>query len=165
MNQFLPTGEIVNTHGIRGEVRVLPWADCPEFLTEFDVFYVDGKPMEVELSRVQKTCVLVKFRGVDTVEAASRLRGKVVEICREDVELEKGTFFVADLEGLTVRDQNGNTLGKVTEVLSMPGNDVYVVKGGKEYMIPAVKEYVKNIDIEAGVMDVVLIEGMQTDAD
>lgn len=165
MNQFLPTGEIVNTHGIRGEVRVLPWADCPEFLTEFDVFYVDGKAMEVELSRVQKTCVLVKFRGVDTVEAANRLRGKTVEIARDDVELEDGTFFVADLEGLTVRDQNGNALGKVTEVLTMPGNDVYVVKGEKEYMIPAVKEYVKNIDVEAGVMDVLLIEGMQTDAD
>ena len=165
MNQYLPTGEIVNTHGIRGEVRVLPWADCPEFLTEFDVFYVDGKPMEVELSRVQKTCVLVKFRGVDTVEDANRLRGKTLEIARDDVELEEGSFFVADLEGLTVRDQDGNTLGKVTEVLAMPGNDVYVVKGDGEYMIPAVKEYVKNIDVDAGVMDVWLIEGMRTDAD
>ena len=109
--------------------------------------------------------MLVKFRGVDTVEQANRLRGKTVEIAREDVELEDGTFFVADLEGLTVRDQNGNTLGKVEEVLTMPGNDVYVVKGQGEYMIPAVKEYVKHIDVEAGVMDVWLIEGMRTDAD
>ena len=162
MKQFLPTGEIVNTHGIRGEVRVLPWADAPEFLLDFDVFYVDGKAMEVASSRVQKTCVLVKL---DTVEQANLLRGKALEISRDDVELEEGSYFVADLVGLTVHDQTGTVLGKVTEVLSMPKNDVYVISGQGEYMVPAVKEYVKKIDMENGTMEVFLIEGMRTDAD
>ena len=165
MERFLPAGEIVNTHGIRGEVRVLPWADSPEFLLTFKNLYIDGEKLPVQSSRVQKTCVLVKFKGVDTVETAAALRGKTVEIARRDVKLDKGTFFVADLVGLSVCDQNGETIGTVTEVLSMPKNDVYVVKGEGEYMIPAVKEYVKTIDVEAGKMEVFIIEGMKLDAD
>ena len=165
MEQFLPAGEIVNTHGIRGEVRVLPWADGPDFLLGFKNLYIDGVKMPVQSSRVQKTCVLVKFKGIDTVEDANLLRGKTVEIARKDTKLEKGTFFVADLVGLSVFDQDGNELGKVEEVLSMPKNDVYVVSGEGEYMIPSVKEYVKNIDIKAGRMEIILIEGMRTDAD
>jgi len=165
MKQFLPAGEIVNTHGIRGEVRVMPWADSPEFLLDFDVFYIDEKPMQVALSRVQKTCVLVKFKGVDTVEAATALRGKTIAIDRDDAELEEGAVFVDDLLNMAVYDQNGDKLGIIKDVLSMPKNDVYVVQGKHEYMIPAVKEYVKNIDVENGRMDVYTIEGMQTDAD
>lgn len=165
MKQFLPTGEIVNTHGIRGEVRILPWADGPEFLLDFPTLYVDGKAMTVTSSRVQKTCVLVKFLGVDTVEEASHLRGKTVEICRDDAVLEEGSFFIADLVGLTVYDEAGEELGKLKEVITMPKNDVYVVCGQGEYMIPAVGEYVKNIDLAADRMEVKVIEGMKTDAD
>ena len=165
MKQYLPAGEIVNTHGIRGEVRVLPWADSADFLLDFKTFYVDEKPMKVSQSRVQKTCVLVKFKGVDTVEAAALLRGKTVCIDRDDAELEDGAVFVDDLLGMEVTDQNGTMLGKITDVLTMPKNDVYVVQGEHEYMIPAVKEYVKNIDVAGGNMSVVTIEGMQTDAD
>ena len=165
MNAFLPAGEIVNTHGIRGEVRILPWADSPEFLLDFDTLYIDGRPLSVLSARVQKTCVLVRFEGVDSVEAAQLLRGKTVEIAREDACLEEGSFFIADLEGLSVYDQEGQLLGRLAEVLSMPKNDVYVVRGEKEYLIPAVKEYIRNTDIAAGRMDVTIIEGMQTDAD
>lgn len=165
MKQFLPAGEIVNTHGIRGEVRILPWADSPEFLLDFDTVYVDEKPMKVASSRVQKTCVLMKFKGIDTVEAASLLREKTVYIDRDDAVLEEGTVFVDDLLNMAVYDQNSEKLGIIKDVLSMPKNDVYVVQGKHEYMIPAVKEYVKNIDVENGRMNVVTIEGMQTDAD
>ncbi len=164
MKEFLPAGEIVNTHGIRGEMRVLPWADGPEFLLGFKKVYVDGKEYKVESARVQKTCVLLKLAGVDSIEDATLLRNKTVEIARKDAKLEKGAFFVADLVGLSVVDQEGNTIGKLTEVLSMPKNDVYVVTGEKEYLIPAVKEYVKDIRLKGGVMEVVLIEGMETDA-
>lgn len=165
MKQFLPAGEIVNTHGIRGEVRILPWADSAEFLLNFKTLYVEDQPMKVASSRVQKTCVLVKFKGVDTVEAAALLRGKTVCINRKDAKLEDGAVFVEDLMGMEVFDQNGELLGKITDVLSMPKNDVYVVQGEHEYMIPAVKEYVKEIDVKGGKMSVVTIEGMQTDAD
>ena len=165
MDRFLPAGEIVNTHGIRGEVRVLPWADSPDFLLGFKNLYIDGEKMPVQSSRVQKTCVLVKFKGVDTVEAAALLRGKTVQIARKDVKLDKGTFFVADLVGLSARDQDGRIIGTVAEVLSMPKNDVYIVRGEGEYMIPAVKDYVKSIDVEKGEMEVFVIEGMKSDAD
>lgn len=165
MKQFLPAGEIVNTHGIRGEVRIMPWADSPEFLLDFDVFYIDEKPVKVVQSRVQKTCVLVKFKGIDTVEAAAAMRGKIVAIDREDANLEDGAVFVDDLLGMEVYEQNKEKLGIVKDVLSMPKNDVYVVQGKYEYMIPAVKEYVKEIDVKGGRMSVVIIEGMRTDAD
>lgn len=165
MKEFLPAGEIVNTHGIRGEMRVLPWADGPEFLLGFKKVYLDGKEFKVESARVQKTCVLLKLAGVNSIEEATLLRGKTVEIARKDAKLEKGAFFVADLVGLSVLDQEGSIIGKLTEVLSMPKNDVYIVKGEKEYLIPAVKEYVKDIRPKDGVMEVVLIEGMESDAD
>ncbi len=164
MKEFLPAGQIVNTHGIRGEMRVLPWADGPEFLLSFKKVYVDGKEYKVESARVQKTCVLLKLAGVDSIEDATLLREKTVEIARKDAKLEKGTFFVADLVGLTVVDQDGNAIGKLTEVLSMPKNDVYIVKGEKEYLIPAVREYVKDISPKDGEMEVFLIEGMESDA-
>ena len=165
MKQFLPAGEIVNTHGIRGEVRVMPWADSPDFLLDFKVVYVDEKPMKVTSGRVQKTCVLMKFKGIDTVEAATALRGKTITIDRDDADLEEGAVFVDDLLGMAVYDQSGEKLGQIKDVLTLPKNDVYVVQGKHEYMIPAVKEYVKNIDVKNGRMDVVTIEGMQTDAD
>lgn len=162
--QYLEAGQIVSTHGVRGEFKVLPWADGPEFLTLFDRVYLNGKEFAVESARVQKTCVLVKLRGVDTLEAAQALRHTVVKVDRNDVALEEGTYFVADLLGLTVLE--GQTeLGKVTEVLSMPGPDVYVVRGDHEYMIPAVKEFILETDVDGGFIRVKLIEGMRTDAD
>ena len=150
--QYLDAGQIVSTHGIRGEVKVLPWADGPEFLTLFDRVYLKGREYVLESARVQKTCVLLKLQGVDTVEAAQALRDTVVQVDREDVELEEGTYFIADLIGLR-------------EILTMPGNDVYVVQGEHTYMIPAVKEFLLETDPDRGFVRVKLIEGMQTDAD
>ena len=85
--QYLPAGKIVATHGLRGDVKILPWADSPEFLLDFDTVYLAGKPYAVEDARVQKTCVLIKLAGVDSVEAAARLRDAVVEIDRDDAKL------------------------------------------------------------------------------
>ena len=164
MKTYLPAGEIVNTHGVRGEVRVLPWADSPEFLLDFKTLYIDGAPVAVESARVQKTCVLLKLAGVDGVEAAQALRGKQVMISRADAKLPDGAVFVDDLIGMKVLDQTGE-IGVVTDVWDMPRHDVYIVKGEREYQIPAVKEFVKKIDVAAGVMQVVTIEGMASDAD
>lgn len=166
MKRYLEAGQIVNTHGLRGEVRVLPWADSPEFLLDFSTFYVDEKPMRAESCRVQKTCVLIQFDGVDDVDAARALCGKTLYIDREDAALPAGSVFVQDLIGLRVLDQNGAEVGAITEVIQLPKHDVYVVRGsGGEYQIPAVKEFVKKTDLAAGTMDVVLIEGMRSDAD
>ena len=163
-SNFLPTGEIVNTHGLKGYVKVMPWADDPSDLLDFDRFFIDGKEYEVEYSAQQKTMVLLKLAGVDDVDAANKLRGKEISICRDDIELEEGVVFIADLIGLPVL-ADGVEIGKITEVLTPPGNDVYVVKGEYEYMIPAVQEFIETLNPEDGCIRVRLIEGMQTDAD
>lgn len=162
--EFLEAGQIVSPHGVRGEVKILPWADSPEFLTLFDRVFVEGEEYQVESARVQKTCSLLKLRGVDTMEAAQALRNKRISICRDDVELEDGAAFVAELIGLPVF-ADGQEIGRVRDVLTMPGNDVYVVKGEREYMIPAVKEFVREINVDEGYLKVRLIEGMATDED
>ena len=164
MQQYLEAGTIVSTHGVHGEVKILPWADGPEFLTLFDRVFLKGKEYEVENARVQKTCVLMKLKGVDTMDAAQALRETVVRVDRDDVELEEGTFFIADLIGLPVLAE-GQEIGKVKEILTLPGNDVYVVKGEHEYMIPGVKEFLLETNLEEGFIRVKLIEGMRTDAD
>lgn len=163
-SNFLPTGQIVNTHGLKGYVKVMPWADDPSDLLDFDRFFIDGKEYEVEYSAQQKTMVLLKLAGIDDVDAAARLRNKEIAICRDDIELEEGVVFIADLIGLPVL-ADGVEIGKITEVLTPPGNDVYVVKGEHEYMIPAVQEFIESLNPEDGFIRVKLIEGMQTDAD
>ena len=160
---YLPTGQIVNTHGLKGYVKIQPWADDPADLLDFDRFFIDGREYEVEQASLQKSMVLLKLAGVDTIEEAAKLRNKELLIAREDVELEEGVVFIADLIGLTVL-ADGVEIGKITEVLTPPGNDVYVVKGEREYLIPAVKEFVEELNPEAGFVRVHLIEGMESDA-
>ena len=159
--QFVEAGEIVTTHGVKGEVKVLPWLDSVEDLCDFDRCLIDGKEFEIEQCRVQKTCNLVKLAGIDTMEAAQAMRGKVLKLYREDIDDE--IIFAAELIGVKVFC-DGAEVGKITEVLDYPGNKVYVVKGQKEYMIPAVKAFILDTDMETETMQVRLIEGMETDA-
>ena len=155
--QFLEAGEIVTTHGVRGEVKVLPWGDSPEFLMEFDRVRIDGVDYKMESCRIQKTCNLVKLKGVDTMEAAQAMHGKTVEVYRDDAP--EGLIFAAELIDMDVY-ADGKLIGKIADVLDYPGNKVYVVKGQYEYMIPAVKEFVLSTDLDANIMQVKLIEGM-----
>ena len=165
MNQnLLPTGQIVNTHGLRGHVKVMPWADDPDELLDYERFFIDGREYRVQHSSRQKSMILLKLEGVDSIEDAARLRQKEISIAREDVELADGVAFIADLIGLPVL-ADGVEIGKLTEVLPLPGNDVYVVKGQREYLIPAVKEFVEPLDPSQGCVRVHLIEGMESDAD
>ena len=164
MQQLLDAGEFVSTHGVQGELKLLPWTDSPDFLLDFRRLQIDGRWYDVERSRVQKTCVLFKLRDVDTVENAARLIKKTAKIDREDAPLPAGTHYIADLIGLRVLC-GGEDIGRITDVLSMPGNDVYVVRGKHSYMIPVVRQFVDEPDFEAGAVSVRLIEGMQTDAD
>ncbi len=161
--KFLEAGQIVNTHGIKGEVKIVPWCDTPDFLCDFDVLYIDGKAVDVELSRVHKTNVIAKLAGVNDVDAAIAIKNKIVSIDRSDVELPEGRHFIADLIGLEVRDADSDTvLGIIDDVLTPPASEVYVVKGnGKEYMIPAVDEFVIETNVDSGYVRVHLIEGME----
>lgn len=163
-SQWLEAGRIVGTHGVHGEVKIEPWADTPAFLLDFDALRLaDGRVLDVERARVHKSQVLAKLADVDTVEAAAALKGQVVSIDRSGVELSDGAVFIADLIGLPVF-ADGVEIGKVTEILTLPANDVYVVRGAHEYMIPGVKEFILSADPVVGVT-VRLVEGMQTDAD
>ena len=167
MNEtYLETGKIVSTHGIRGEVKVLPWADAPDFLLKFKTFYLEAgaKALAVEQSRVQKTVVLIKFRGVDSVEQAQALRDQVLFIARDDPHIPAGTVFQADLIGLPVF-ADGAQIGVIREILTMPSSDVWVVRGEHEYLIPNVRAFVPELDPALGRVEVTLIEGMRTDAD
>ena len=158
--EFVEAGEIVNTHGVRGEVKVLCWLDDPEMLCEFDRCRIAGKEFEMEQVRVQKTCNLVKLNGIDTVEEAQKLRGKTMELFREDIDEE--VIFAAELIGMEVFAE-GEKIGKITEVLAYPGNSVYVVKGQYEYMIPAVSQFILETNMEENTMQVKLLEGMRSD--
>ena len=158
--QFLEAGEVVTTHGVRGEMKVLPWADGPEFLLDFNRVRIGGTDYKVESCRIQKTCNLLKVQGVDTMEAAQALHGKTVEVYRSDAP--EDMIFVAELIGVTVF-ADGEEIGKITDVLDYPGNKVYVVQGAHEYMIPAVKQFILSTDMEKEQMHVQLIKGMRTD--
>ena len=160
---YIDAGEIVTTHGIRGEVKVLPWLDAPDMLCEFDRCLIDGREYKIENCRVQKTCNLLKLRGIDTVEAAQAMRGKTVRLYREDIS--DDVIFGVELLGVEVFCEGVN-IGRVTDVLDYPGNSVYVIGDNKvkdRYMIPAVKEFILSTDLDNNTMQVRLIEGMRTD--
>ena len=159
--QFVEAGEIVNVHGLKGEIKVLPWLDSPDDLVDFERCRIARKDYEIEDCRVQKTCCLVKLVGIDTVEDAQKLRGKTVLLFREDIDDE--VIFAAELINMDVFC-NGEKIGIITEVLEYPGNSVYGDKGEKTYMIPAVKAFILNTDIDGNRMDVKLLEGMEIDA-
>jgi 16S rRNA processing protein RimM len=159
-------GKIVGTHGVRGELRVEPWCDSPEFLAGFKKVYLKRGAHDpltgsgVTLARVHKKHVLLRLEGVESVEAAQALRDTVLYIDRTGVTLPEGRHFVQDLIGLAVFDGD-ERVGTLCDVLSAPAHDVYIVRGDDgEHMIPAVPEFVKEIDTAGGIVRVEMIEGM-----
>ena len=158
--EFLEAGEIVTTHGVHGEMKVLPWADGPDFLLDFKRVRIGNTDYKVQSCRIQKTCNLLKLEGIDSMEAAQAMHGKTLLIYRKDAP--KELIFAAELMGMDVYS-DGQLLGQISDVLDYPGNKVYVVKGEHSYMIPAVKAFVLSTDIENNQMQVKLIEGMRTD--
>ena len=160
MKDFLEAGKIVNTHGVRGEVRITPWADSADFLRRFRVFYIDGTPYRVLRSRVHKSQLIAALEGVEDVNAAMALKNKVVSIRRSDAALPHGAFFLQDILGAKVVDEDGREIGVLEDVMETPASNIYVVKGETEHLIPAVPEFIKKTDAEAGVITVHLIEGM-----
>ena len=164
LKQFLEVGKVTNVHGLMGEVKVQPWADSPEFLCQFQTLYVDEShwPMKVERARVHKNMVIIKFEGPTDVPSALSLRNAILYIDRSDVDLPEGAFFLADIYGLEAQDAaTGEVLGKIDDVLTLPANNVYVVKGGaRELMIPAVAEFIAETNIEGGYIRVNMMEGL-----
>ena len=158
--KFIEAGEIVNTHGVRGEVKIMPWTDTPEFLRAVKTLYIDGKPVRVLASRVHKGALLASLEGVEDVNAAMRLKGRRVYMDRGDAPLEPGRFFIQDIIGARVVTESGEEIGTLCEVIDAPAGMVYVVRGETEHLIPAVDEFVLRTDANAGLITVRLIEGM-----
>ena len=162
--QFLEAGKIVTTHGIRGEVKIMPYTDTPELLAEFDRLFIgrDKQELFIEHSRVFKSMVIAKIEGVDTPEDAEKLRNKVLFMHRDDLELDEDTYFIQDLIGVEVRDADtGFVYGKISDVMQTGANDVYVVTGGdREYLVPAIPDVVISTDIDGGVMTIRPLDGL-----
>ncbi len=164
LNNYLETGKIVNIHGLKGEVKIMPWSDDAEFICEFNVLYCgkDKKAFEIETARVHKNTVLAKFKGIDTPEAANALRNSIVYIDREDIELEEGTYFIADLIGLEVKDaDSGEIYGTVKDVFRTGANDVYEVeRDGKSRYVPAIPDVIVETDIDNKLLLIRPLEGL-----
>lgn len=164
MQKYLEIGKIVSVHGLKGEVKVQPWCDGPDYFCRFKRLYSkDGSQQYViERSREQGNMVLVKIKGVDTVEAAQSMRGKILFMDRKDAKLPKGSYFIADLIGLNIEDESGKSYGVLNDVLKTGANDVYEIKSenGKMYYIPAIPSVILSTDIEGGKMIIYPMEGL-----
>ena len=163
--ETINVGRIVNAHGIKGEVRVQPRDSDPYFLTEFKTFYIDGKPVTPTANHVHKSLVLMKFPGVDDINAALTWKDKVLYIRREDAHLPEGAYFDDELLGVEVYDEaTGALLGEIKQVETYPASKVYTVKGEKEYLVPAVKDaFIRSVDLDRNRMEIHLWEGLATD--
>ena len=158
---LIEAGRITNTHGVQGEVKIEVWLDSPQFFKSFRRLVLDsGEELKVLGEKTHKGFVIARLEGVDDVNAAMRLKGKNVFVRREDAALPKGAFFLQDILGARVVDENGAEVGTLAEVMETPASNIYVVKGESEHLIPAVPEFIKKTDADAGVITVHLIEGM-----
>lgn len=152
--QFLEIGKIVGTHGIRGAVRVQPWSDSGDFFENFKLFYLDslGKSV-ITAERIQpgNGIVIIKFKDIEGIEAAEKLRGSLIYINRDDVRLPEGRYFINDLLGCEVTDaDSGACLGKITDVSATGANDVWhITRYGREYLVPAIEQVIVSVDTDS----------------
>lgn len=170
MIKHLQIGKIVNTHGVRGDVKVIPLTDDPKRFDDLEwVFIEKNSVLEkhyVKDVKYTKGFVLLKLSDIDTVEAAEQLRDCFVLVDRENaVKLPEDTYFICDIIGSAVYDENGDKLGELTDVLKTGSNDVYVVKrdSGKELLLPALKSVVTSVSIENKRIDVIVPRGLDED--
>lgn len=164
MQKYLETGKIVSIHGLKGEVKIQPWCDSPEYLCTFKRLYSKSgdRVYEIERIRPQGNMVIAKLKGIDTPEQAQAMRGRILYIDRDDADLPEGSYFVADLIGLEVRDESGRSYGVISDVLQTGANDVYEIKSndGKLYYIPAIPSVILSTDIQDGIMVIYPMEGL-----
>lgn len=169
IKEYLELGQIVSTHGIKGEVRFNPWCDTPEFVKKFKTLYFDSngsKSIKVLSARPHGNIVILMLDGVDSVDKARALKNTVLYIKRSDAHLPEGRWFIQELLDCEVLDCNsGGKLGTVCDVSETGANDVWHIKtpDGKEVLIPAVKEIVIDIDVKSGIIKINPIKGLFDD--
>lgn len=167
MTKYLEIGQIVNTFGIKGMVKVKPFTENVKRFDKLEKIYIENKKSrkeyEIEEVKYHKDMVLIKFKGINTLEEANLLRESCLIIDREKEEpLEEGTYYIVDMIGLEVYTEEGELLGKLEDIFNTGSNDIYVVKNelGKQILLPAIGEVIKQIDMENKKMIVHLISGL-----
>ena len=167
MQDFLEIGQIVNTFGIKGMVKIKPFTDDIRRFDDLKKVYIENnksrKEYEIEEVKYHKEMVLIKFKGVETVEQAELLRNYYLKVKREDEpELDDGTFYIVDLLGLEVYSDEGNLLGKLEDIYNTGSNDIYVVKNelGKQLLLPAISDVIKDINLDEKRIVVHILNGL-----
>ena len=166
---YIECGQIVSTHGVRGEVRVNPWCDSPKFLLQFKKFYLDNngsKELSVVSSRVANNVVLMKIDGITTVEEAMKYKNSVLFIKREDADI-GDRYFIQELIGCEVyHSETKEALGKIANVTQLPANDIWhIVKEGKEFLVPAVEQVIVKVNVADEVAYINPMKGIFDDED
>ena len=170
LKNYLEIGKIVSTHGVKGEVRVQPWCDSPQFMKQFKTLYFDGQGRDavaVAGCRPHGNVVLLKLQGIDTPETARELRGKVLYMRRADANLSESSYFIQELLDCEVYDaQTGVLYGQIKAVSPTGANDVWhIEKDGREYLLPAIREVVKSVDVAAGKIEICPMRGIFDEAE
>ena len=164
---LIAAGTVANTHGVRGEIKILPRGIEAEALLGAKTLTVGGTAYAVTASRVHKGCLLAKLKDVNDMDAALALKNKPVTVRRGDIRLPEGEYLDEELVGLTARNAaSGEVLGKVDEVLTYPAHKIYAVRGGAdEYLVPAVPAFIAGVDLKNGTVDIHVWEGMGSHED
>lgn len=170
MKQYLEIGKAVTVHGVAGELKVYPWCDSAETLCALKTLYCGEngeRPLTVERARAHKRMCLIKLEGVDTIEAARGFIERVFWAKREDIPLNDGDIFVADLVGARVITEAGGLAGEVRDVINTGAQDILIISapGGAERMVPFVSAFIKSADAEKGEVVITPIKGLLDDAD
>lgn len=167
MEKYFEIGQIVNTSGLKGVIKVKPFTDDIEKFKKFKTIYIsiknELKEFKIEQVRFNKNMVFLKLEGIDTIEKAEEYRNFYLKVKRDKEEiLEKGTYYIVDIIGCEVYTDENKHLGKIDDVFSTGSNDVYVVKdeNGRQILLPAIKDVIKNVDIDNKTITVHLLEGL-----
>lgn len=169
LKEYLELGQIVGTHGIRGELRINPWCDSPDFAKGFRTVYLDNKgnnSVKVISCRPHGNIVLMKLEGIDSIDTAEKYRNTILFINRNDARLPEGTWFIDELIGCEVYDVDDNRYyGKISDISETGANDVWHItdNAGKEFLIPSVKEVVIDVDVAANVVKIRPMKGIFDD--
>ncbi len=166
LKTYIDTAKVVNTHGLRGDVKLEPWCDDPELFFDIDTLYLDDqgkKALTIQNARMQKGMVLVKFEGIDTVEEAEKLRNKILYIHRDDIPMEEGEYLIQDLLGSSIVDaDNGKVYGTLKDITFSGASDIYHIKfaDGSIQLLPAIDDTIIETDLENSIIRIRPLRGL-----
>ena len=163
MKDLIDIGQIVNTHGLRGDLKVMPWCDDPEIFCELEYVLIDNKEFLIEKSSLHKNAVLLKLQGINHINDAELYRNKILYVKRADLgELPEGTYYICDLLGCSVITNEGRLLGRIKDIIKTGSNDVYVVEDEqkKQVLIPVIDEVINSVNIEEKKIIITPLKGL-----